>query len=108
MSQVSFAPCDPDPLRQSILGHIRYTLARPVADATPQEFFKPVSLAIRDYVVDRLLATEQRYEDQDVKRLYYLSLELLMGRWLNDNLSNLGFDPPSQPPPPVLSTYLPD
>jgi len=92
MSQASFTPCDPDPLRQSILRHIRYTLARPVADATPQEFFKPVSLAIRDYVVDRLLATEQRYEDQDVKRLYYLSLEFLMGRWLSDNLCNLGLD----------------
>src|SRR6266404_1802266 len=92
MSQASFIPCDPDPLRQSIQRHILYTLARPVADATPAELFKPVSLAIRDYLVDRLLATEQRYEDQDVKRLYYLSLEFLMGRWLSDNLCNLGLD----------------
>src|SRR5258708_2766202 len=71
---------------------LRPTRARPGASRAQQEFFKPVSLAIRDYVVDRLLATEQRYEDQDVKRLYYLSLEFLMGRWLSDNLCNLGLD----------------
>ncbi len=77
-------------LRDSILRHIRYTLARPSGDLTPRELFKPVSLAVRDLLVDRLLRTEQRYREQDVKRLHYLSLEFLMGRWLSDNLSNLG------------------
>jgi starch phosphorylase len=78
-----------EPLRESILRHIRYTLARPAGDLTPRELFKPVSLAIRDLLVDRLLKTEQRYREQDVKRLHYLSLEFLMGRWLSDNLCNL-------------------
>ena len=41
-------------------------------------------------MVDHLLETEQRYRDQDSKRLYYLSMEFLMGRWLSDNLCNLG------------------
>jgi len=83
------ASCSPEPLRDSILRHIRYTLARPDDHVTPRELFKPVSLAIRDYLVDRLLETEQRYREQDVKRLYYLSMEFLMGRWLSDNLCNL-------------------
>ncbi len=78
-----------DPLRESILRHIRYTLARPSGDLTPRELFKPVSLAIRDLLIDRLLKTEQRYREQDAKRLHYLSLEFLMGRWLSDNLCNL-------------------
>ena len=83
------ACCSPEPLRDSILRHIRYTLARPDDHVTPRELFKPVSLAIRDYLVDRLLETEQRYREQDIKRLYYLSMEFLMGRWLSDNLCNL-------------------
>jgi glycogen phosphorylase len=78
-----------EPLRESILRHIRYTLARPSGELVPRELFKPLSLAIRDLLVDRLLKTEQRYREQDVKRLHYLSLEFLMGRWLSDNLCNL-------------------
>jgi starch phosphorylase len=78
------------PLRESILRHVRYTLARPSLNPVPRELFKPLSLAIRDLLVDHLLRTEQRYRDQDVKRLHYLSMEFLMGRWLSDNLCNLG------------------
>jgi starch phosphorylase len=78
-----------EPLRQTILRHIRYTLARPQNDLTARELFKPVSLAIRDLLIDRILETEKRYQQQSVKRLYYLSLEFLMGRWLSDNLCNL-------------------
>jgi starch phosphorylase len=76
-------------LRESILRHVRYTLARPSNHFLPGELFKPLSLAIRDHLVDRLLETEQRYRGGDLKRVYYLSLEFLMGRWLSDNLCNL-------------------
>src|ERR1700682_1090401 len=84
--------CGPEPLRESILRYVRYTLARPDMPFLPQELFKPLSLAIRDVLVDRLLETEQRYSTQDVKRVYYLSMEFLMGRWLSDNLCNLGLN----------------
>ena len=76
-------------LRQSIRQHIRYTLAKPAVNLTPRELFKPVSLAIKDCLIDRLLETEERYRQQHSKRLYYLSMEFLMGRWLSDNLCNL-------------------
>jgi starch phosphorylase len=83
-------PFDPEPLRQSILRHIHYTLARPDGNLVPRELFNPLSLTIRDYLIDGLLRTEQRYRDQNVKRLGYLSMEFLMGRWLSDNLCNMG------------------
>jgi glycogen phosphorylase len=83
------ATCDPESLRESIRRHVCYTLARPSINLTAKELFKPVSLAIRDYLVDRLLATQQRYQERDVKRVCYLSMEFLMGRWLSDNLCNL-------------------
>src|SRR5213078_1675050 len=81
--------CDPESLRQSIRRHVRYTLARPQAALTPAELLKPVSLALRECLIDRMLETEQRYQRQTVKRLCYLSMEFLMGRWLSDNLCNL-------------------
>ncbi|HYL92118.1 MAG TPA: glycogen/starch/alpha-glucan phosphorylase [Alphaproteobacteria bacterium] len=81
--------CSPGALRQSILRHVRYILARPEPELTAHDLLKPVSLAIHDCLVDRLLQTELRYRAQDSKRLYYLSMEFLMGRWLSDNLCNL-------------------
>jgi starch phosphorylase len=87
-------PFASEPLRESILRHIHYTLARPEAPMVPRELFKPVSLAIRDLLVDGFLKTEQRYRDQRLKRLCYLSMEFLMGRWLSDNLCNLRLNEP--------------
>lgn len=49
-----------------------------------------VSLAVRDLMMERYLATERRYERHKVKRLYYLSMEFLVGRSLGNNLINLG------------------
>lgn len=83
-------PFEPEPLRQSILRHIHYTLARSENTVVPRELFKPLALTIRDYLTDGLLKTEQRYDEQKAKRLGYLSMEFLMGRWLSDNLCNLG------------------
>jgi starch phosphorylase len=76
-------------LREAILRHVRYTLVRPTSELTPADYLKPVSLAIRDRIVDRMMETESRYRHKDSKRLYYLSMEFLMGRSLGDNLSNL-------------------
>src|SRR5690242_10471281 len=82
-------PFAPEPLRQSVLRHVHYTLARSDGSFIPRELFKPVCLAIRDLMVDGLLKTEQRYRQHDMKRLCYLSMEFLMGRWLSENLCNL-------------------
>src|SRR5579864_902171 len=76
-------------LREAILRHVRYTLVRPTSELKPADYLKPVSLAIRDRIVDRMLETESRYRHKDCKRLYYLSMEFLMGRSLGDNISNL-------------------
>lgn len=76
-------------LREAILRHVRYTLVRPTSELTAADYLTPVSLAVRDRIIDRLLETERRYRHKDQKRLYYLSMEFLMGRALADNLSNL-------------------
>jgi len=76
-------------LRESIARHIRYTLVRQNHHLTADELFVPVSLAVRELLVDRMLETEERYRHADAKRLYYLSMEFLMGRILGDTVSNL-------------------
>ena len=78
-------------LRELIYRHIRYTLVwRNPRELRPIELLTPVSLAIRDRIVDRMIETEERVRQRDAKRLYYLSMEFLMGRALSDNLNNLG------------------
>jgi starch phosphorylase len=77
-------------LREGIESHVRYTLVRRPSDhLTPAELLVPVSLAVRDLFVDRMLATSNRYRTADAKHLYYLSMEFLMGRLLGDTVCNL-------------------
>lgn len=77
-------------LRRSILHHVNYSLGLSADGLQPREALRAVSLAVRDLMVDQSLATEDRYRRTDAKRLYYLSLEFLIGRSLRNNLVNLG------------------
>ena len=70
--------------------HLRYTLGRRIQNAIPYELFRALALAIRPRLVDGLIATADRYQKQDAKRLYYLSMEFLIGQSLRNNLMNLG------------------
>jgi len=74
----------------SVSRHARYSLGKKWTDLSERDRFLAAALAVRDRLVDRMLETEDRYRDADAKRLYYLSLEFLMGRSLGNNLQNLG------------------
>src|SRR5262249_31945131 len=84
------APTDKAGVRASLCRHITYSLGTTVAEASPEEMFHAVALTARDCMVDGLLATERRCQTAGAKRLYYLSLEFLIGRSLTNNLVNLG------------------
>jgi starch phosphorylase len=74
----------------SIKYHIRYSQGRQLEKATLEETFVAVALATRDLMVDGFLETELRCNRNDEKRMYFLSLEFLIGRSLGNNLRNLG------------------
>jgi glycogen phosphorylase len=74
----------------SIRQHIRYSLGKGWQNLSNRDLFKAVALTVRDWMVDRMLSTEERYQKANAKRLYYLSMEFLIGRSLANNLSNLG------------------
>src|SRR5215475_8879372 len=78
-------------LKRGILGHLEYTLGElPKHVDSAWEPYVALALAVRDRMMERWIRTQDTYYEQDVKRVYYLSLEYLMGRTLGNSLVNLG------------------
>ncbi len=73
--------------------HLTFDHVVPVNAATPRDKFEAGALSIRDVLSQRWLKTEQTYRERNAKRVYYLSLEFLMGRALANNITNLMLDP---------------
>jgi starch phosphorylase len=76
-------------IQDSICRHAKYSLGKAWRDLSPVDLFTAVALSVRDRMVDRFLDTQERYRQNDPKRLYYLSIEFLMGQSLGSNLRNL-------------------
>lgn len=77
-------------LKKSIQNHLKYTLARTAVNAELRDWWIATCLAVRDRVIDRYLKTQDLYQEQNVRRVYYFSMEYLMGRLLSSNLYNIG------------------
>ena len=73
--------------------HLTFDQVVPPPQATARDKFEAIARSIRDVLSQRWLATEQTYNERNVKRVYYLSLEFLMGRALANNVTNLMLDP---------------
>ena len=76
--------------QNSVRHYVRYSGGKAWDQASKGDLCQAVALAVRDRLIDGMLETDERYKRQDAKRLYYLSLEFLMGRALGNNLYNLG------------------
>lgn len=77
-------------VKLSFVANREYGLAKDKYTATKYDDFLAASIAIRDRLVERWMVTQQRYHDQNLKRVYYLSMEFLIGRLLGNNMMNLG------------------
>ena len=91
-AQPAVAAAGPDPLviKQAILRHLKYTLARDPGSATVRDWWISTAMAVRDHILSRFLATQAVHNENNVRRVYYFSLEYLMGRLLEANLHNTG------------------
>lgn len=69
---------------------MKYTLCKQVCEASKEDLFTALALAVREIAVESMYATASRYSRQNPKRIYYLSVEYLLGRSLVNNLDNLG------------------
>jgi starch phosphorylase len=70
--------------------HLRYSRCKDVRSATDYDKLISLSMAVRDLAVDRMIATQTAYLDRDARRVYYLSMEFLIGRLLGNNILSLG------------------
>ncbi|MEM9455594.1 MAG: glycogen/starch/alpha-glucan phosphorylase [Myxococcota bacterium] len=81
---------DPTTVRRAVLDHLLYSCMKAPDTATTLDVYKATSHAVRDRLVQRWIRTLRQYTERDAKRVYYLSAEFLMGRFLGHNLISLG------------------
>ena len=77
-------------LKLSIEHYIKYFIGKRACELTKEEALYAISLAVREFALDKMYNTMARYNEKSAKRVYYLSIEYLIGRSLENNLHNLG------------------
>lgn len=78
------------PIKQAVLNHLVFSCFKVDKAATPRDWYNAAAFTVRDHVVERWVKTSAAYAEQDPKRVYYLSLEFLIGRMLTNAALNLG------------------
>jgi starch phosphorylase len=89
VSRERTAPIQAAEVRADIENQLRYALGQKKAEGTPYELFRALGLVIRQHLIDRFFATQDRFAAADPKSVYYFSLEFLIGRSFENNLRNL-------------------
>ena len=86
----SAASASTESWRARIAAKLTYQVGKTPATASERDWFVATALAVRDTMLDRWFASTKRTYDSGAKRVYYLSLEFLIGRLLFDGIGNLG------------------
>ncbi|KAH8511821.1 hypothetical protein H0E87_009119 [Populus deltoides] len=85
-----FLKSDPSSLQKDILDHVEYTVARSRFSFDDFEAYQALAHSVRDRLIERWHDTQLHFKKKDPKRIYFLSMEFLMGRSLSNSAINLG------------------
>lgn len=79
-------------VKHDVVERLTYLVGKSPVTATDRDWFNATAYVVRDHMVDNWMKTSRNYYKNDVKRVYYFSLEFLMGRTLMNSLLNLNLD----------------
>ncbi len=80
---------DKEEFKYQIQVTLKKMFRKDITTATKQQLFQAVAITVRDYIMDAWLATSKEFKEKNVKTVYYMSMEFLMGRALGNNIINL-------------------
>lgn len=80
---------DKNEFQKTVKDNVKTLYRKKIGEASKQEIFQAVSYAVKDIIIDDWLATQEAYQKEDAKIVYYMSMEFLMGRALGNNLINM-------------------
>ena len=83
-------------IKQALIDALTYAVGKDDLTATDRDWFNSTAYVVRDQMIDRWMETMRSYYDNNVKRVYYFSMEFLMGRTLMNSLHNLDLDRPTR------------
>lgn len=78
------------PIQQYILNQLKFTLARDCNTATKRDWWIATSKAVQSIIIERMIETQAAHNDSNARRVYYLSLEFLMGRLFVNSMYSAG------------------
>lgn len=99
-------PVDMASIKDALSEKLTYAVGKDSITATERDWFFSSAYMVRDHLIDRWMETMRGYYDNDAKRIYYFSMEFLMGRSLMNSLYNLELDKATRKALEELGVFL--